>query len=122
MTVSVNLRRTAAGLLLAAILAAGTATHHHFGLADEGEAGKSSESILTRHDPLSRAFHWHAILKIVQEEPCWVCHWNRLFGLGITIAVSLTPSAGDALALLPPRAARSVARFTRLSRGPPSLL
>jgi hypothetical protein len=119
---SVIPRRLAAWALLAAILAAGAAPHRHLGLADEGAGEKASQSVLTTHDPLSRAFHWHAVLKVVQEDACWACHWNRLFSLGSTSACCPALLPGRALALLPPRSALSVARFTRLSRGPPALL
>jgi len=115
-------RRLAAGALAAAVFAAGAAPHRHFDLVDEGAGDKASQSLLTTHDPLSRAFHWHAVLKIVQEEPCWACHWNRVAGLSSTSTYRPALLPGRALALLPPRSARSVARFTRLSRGPPALL
>lgn len=115
-------RRLAAWALAVAVFAAGAAPHRHIGLEDEGAGDKPSQSVLTTHDPLSRAFHWHAVLKIVQEDPCWACHWNRVAGLSSisTYLAALLP--GQALALLPPRSALSVARFTRLSRGPPPLL
>jgi hypothetical protein len=59
---------------------------------------------------------------VVQEDPCWACHWQRVFGLPAAVVPLGTVSPSRALALLPPRAAISVARFTRLSRGPPSVL
>ena len=115
-------RRLAAWALAAVVFAASAAPHRHFGLADEGAGDKASQSVLTTHDPLSRAFHWHAVLKIVQEDACWACHWNRVAGLSSTSAYRPALLPGRALALLPPRSALSVARFTRLSRGPPALL
>ena len=121
MTGSRSLRRTSAWALLAATLTAAAATHQHAGLADP-PVERASETVLSTHNPLSNAGHWHAVLQIVQENACWACHWHRFAGLPYLAPSSLPALAGCAAAVLPPRSAVSVARFTRLSRGPPSVL
>jgi hypothetical protein len=117
---SSRLRRAGTWALLAAVLAAAAMPHRHYGLAEEGAGERPSQSVLTNHNPHSAAFHWHAVLKTLQDEPCWACHWNRLFGVRSADALSPVLLPGRRLAQLPPRSALSVARFTHLSRGPPS--
>lgn len=116
-----SLRLALGWILLAVTLAAGTASHRHSGFGDESAGGERTSSLLTTHNPASVARHWHAVLRVVQEDPCWACQWQRLFGLPITAAPSLPVLSACPIGLLPPRSARSVARFTRLSRGPPVL-
>jgi hypothetical protein len=116
----VSFRRLTGSVVLAAVLAAVTASHHHAVLATDSETG--SEEVVTTHNPSSTASHWHAILKIVPVDPCWACHWSRLFGLPWAAEVSLPAPASRTLNALPPRSAISVARFTRRSRAPPPLL
>jgi hypothetical protein len=113
------LRRTFGCTLLAAMLAAAATPHRHFGPADEGTGQSHSPSVLTHHNPRSTALHWHAVLKTLYPESCWACHWNRLLGLGSADSCSPVLLSTRRLAQLPPRSALSVARFTRLSRGPP---
>jgi hypothetical protein len=116
----VSLRRLTGSALLAAVLAAATASHHHAVLDTDSEA--RSEEVVTTHNPYSNASHWHAILRIVPVDPCWACHWSRLFGLPWAAEASLPALAGRTLNALPPRSAISVAYFTRRSRAPPALL
>jgi hypothetical protein len=112
----------AAWTLVAAILAAAATPHRHAVLSDERPGETDSQSVVTSHNPLANALHWHAVLKTVQEEACWACHWNRLFGAPAAAGVCLPLLPDRALSSLPARSAESVARFTRLSRGPPALL
>jgi hypothetical protein len=114
------IRRLAGCLALLAIIAASATSHHHALLALDSET--SSEEVVTTHNPFSNASHWHAILKVVPLDPCWACHWSRLFGLSWATDVSLPLLASRSLGTLPPRSAISVARFTRRSRAPPTLL
>jgi len=116
------LRRTFGCTLLAAMLAAAATPHRHSGPADDDTRGSTSASVLTHHNPRSTALHWHAVLKTLYPESCWACHWNRLLGLGSADSYSPVLLSGRRLAQLPPRSALSVARFTRLSRGPPKPL
>ena len=115
-----NFRRLVGSLVLAAIMAAVAAPHHHPAFSAESEA--PSEQVVTRHNPYSTASHWHAIIKIIPIDPCWVCHLSRLFGLCSASPTSPAASGSGELNALPPRAAISVARFTRRSRAPPTLL
>jgi hypothetical protein len=113
------IRRLTGSITLAAIVAACAATHHHAALGPESEG--SSEEVVTTHNPLSTASHWHAILKILPVEPCWACHWSRVAGVPPTAAVTRPVVTACKLNALPPRSALSVARFTRRSRAPPDL-
>jgi hypothetical protein len=113
-------RRLLAWALLAATAAAATATHRHAGL--EESTGDGSESVITNHNPRAAAPHLHAVIRTVHEDPCWACHWQRQIGPPSPAPAALPILRGRPLAAPPPRSARSVARFTRLSRAPPSLL
>ncbi|HEY3202205.1 MAG TPA: hypothetical protein VGL03_00970 [Thermoanaerobaculia bacterium] len=114
--------RLVCGTLLATILASSTALHRHAVVDDEAVGKKASESVVTSHNPLSSGPHCHAVLRIVQENACWGCRWQRHFGLSAPAAISLPVLQGRALVALPHRAAVSVGRYSRLSRAPPSLL
>jgi len=115
-------QRCAALALLAVLAGAGSLPHRHSALTDESDAENGSESVQTRHNPQSHSSHWHSVLRTIQEEPCWACHWGRFLGLAATAAPSRPFLPTSVLSLLPPRSAASVARFTRLSRAPPILL
>jgi hypothetical protein len=115
----VVIRRLVVSITLAAIVAACAATHHHAAFGPESET--SSEDVVTTHNPLSTASHWHAILKILPVEPCWACHWSRVAGVPPTAAATGPVVTAGKLNALPPRSVISIARFTRRSRGPPDL-
>jgi cytochrome c5 len=108
--------------LLAAVALAATLPHRHLALSDDSAVERPGENVVTRHDPRSHALHWHAILKIVQEEACWACHWNRILGAPAAGGTPERLAAVGRWSALPARASLSVARYTRLSRGPPALL
>jgi hypothetical protein len=118
-----RLRRIAASALLAATFAGNFAAHHHSLLsADDGSPGREEERAVTRHNPLSRASHWHAVLGFVREHDCVACHNQRLAGLPVE---GCTPAPAVSIRLaLPARAV--LAPASRLlctpSRGPPILL
>lgn len=114
------IRRLAGSITLAAVVAASAASHHHAALGLDSE--KPSEEVVTTHNPLSNASHWHAILKILLVDACWACHWSRIAGVPPAAAVPGPLVTARKLNALPPRSALSVARFTRRSRGPPTLL
>ena len=113
------IRRLTGALTLAAIVAAGSASHHHAVLAADSDA--PSEEVVTTHSPFSTASHLHAILKIVPLDSCWACHWSRVPGMPRIARAALPDFVGRKLNVLPPRSAASVARFTRRSRAPPEL-
>jgi hypothetical protein len=118
----VSLKRIAAFPLLAAAIAGNFATHQHSFLASEDQAGLGEERAVTRHDPFSRASHWHAVLAFVHEHDCVACHHHRLAGLPVQgpdpAPAASSPSANptpSAIALAAPRLSTS-------SRAPPILL
>ncbi len=114
--------RLSAWALAGAVLGASVVPHRHLGLDSEPGVERASTSVLTTHNPLSKASHWHAVLRIVEEDPCWACHWHRIGILSPSAAAIGPVRASRRLAALPPRSAVSVARFTLRSRAPPSLL
>jgi hypothetical protein len=78
-----GLRRIAATALLTAAFAGNFAAHNHSLSADDGSPGREEERVVTRHNPLSRASHWHAVLGFVREHDCIACHNQRLTGLPV---------------------------------------
>jgi hypothetical protein len=118
-----GLRRIAASILLAAALAGNFAAHHHSLLsADDGSPGREEERAVTRHNPLSGASHWHAVLGFVREHDCVACHNQRLPGLPVE-AREAAPAGSIRLALpaLPVLAPVSPLVCTP-ARAPPVLL
>jgi hypothetical protein len=116
------LRRIAACALLAITLAGNFASHHHSLLSSDEGAGRGEERVVTRHNPLSRASHWHAVLAFVHEQECVACHNQRLAGLPV-LAHEMAPAISTKRSL-PIRS--SVAPVAPLlftaSRAPPVLL
>jgi len=117
------LRRIAAGALLAATLSGNFAAHDHSLLAADHEAGgRGEERVVTRHNPLSRASHWHAVLAFVHEHDCVACHNQRLAGIPIQPR-HLEPVTSTKTAVVFPLArARAASLLPPSSRGPPALL
>ena len=116
-----QVRRWAGLALSGALLAAGAAPHRHAGLADEASESRASQSVLTTHNPSSAALHWHAVLKVVQDDACWACRWSRTFAVDSPagVAPALESARFDRPAF---RASDSLRyRLARLSRGPPRL-
>lgn len=116
------MRRTAACALLAVTLAGNFASHHHSLLSSDEGPGRGEERVITRHNPLSRASHWHAVLAFVHEHECVACHNQRLAGLPVQGAE--TGPAVSTLGSLPIQSAVAPAspRLSTASRAPPVLL
>lgn len=112
------LRRLAAGLLLLGALA-GVGLHHHEDLA--GAVGAPSERVLSSHNPLSRATHWHSAVR-VKDDPCLACHGQRAAGLSPEAHDAAVVAAvlfhGSKIAAAPAAAALA----SHGSRAPPALL
>lgn len=73
-------RAAAVSLLVVAALAGSFAEHDHSVFAS-GDSPHPQSHYITRHDPRTRAAHWHAVLKVVQEHECVACHNQRLTGV-----------------------------------------
>lgn len=114
------MRRLHTGFLIAATLAAAAAPHRHEFLADDGALAAHTQ-VVTAHDSVSGASHIHAILRVLEHDPCWTCQFQRHLGPPASHSGLAAMASRRVLAVPPPRAAVSIARFTRLSRGPPSL-
>jgi hypothetical protein len=113
--------RFVARVLLAASLAGVTATHRH-SILEVDASPPSSVSELAPRCELSTTLSFHAIPRIAEGDVCWACHWYRLFAVSPGGVLPEPVDGGEVRGSLPPRAAENVARFTRLSRGPPTLL
>ena len=114
-------RGLVAGFLLAVSLVGATTAHRHSILEDASSTRPAAPQL----DPrcaLSTALSLHAIPRIVERDACWACQWHRLFAVSAGEALPEPVGGGRVQISPPPRAAENVARFTRLSRGPPSLL
>jgi hypothetical protein len=116
-------RAIAVAAQLAAALAGNFAPHHHSLLSTREEISSHVEDrFLTRHDPLSRASHWHGVIAVVHEHDCIACHNHRLPGFLVQrrdtapVASSRTTTAV--------RPARTLAAWSSPggSRAPPDLL
>jgi hypothetical protein len=101
------------------MLVAGTVNHRPADFDDDAP-GRRWSSVVSNHNPAAAARHWHAIIRFLQDEPCWACRWHRALGLPVAAPTSLPDFVHHPLGLLPPRSAATIARFTRLSRGPPA--
>ena len=107
--------------LLAAAIGASAAPHRHLLLEDDSPTGAPERTVLTTHAGRSTT-HWHAVIRVIHADPCWACHWQRHVGLASAVETGFELSIARVQRLLPPRAAVSVARFSRSTRAPPSLL
>jgi hypothetical protein len=119
---SFGIRRLSACALLAVTVAGSFATHHHSLLtADDESGGRGEERVVTRHNPLSRASHWHAVLAFVHEDECVACHNQRLAGLPVQSHDPAAVSSATTAVALPP--ARVLVAFLppSKSRAPPDL-
>ena len=116
------LRRIAASALLAVTLAGNFASHHHSLFSSDEGTGREEERVVTSHNPLSHASHWHAVLAIVHEHECVACHNQRL--AGVPVQGHQTTPAVSARESLPIRfaAAPAAPLLSTASRAPPVLL
>jgi len=116
-------RAATAAVLLAGMLGGVLAYHHHSILAPDTElAASDADQFVTRHDPLSRAAHCHAVIAVVHEQDCVACHAQRLPGaLAPGHQSQAAPSVRTAFARRPERKLAS-ALPTSGSRAPPVLL
>jgi hypothetical protein len=112
-------RRAVAAALLTAMLAAATATHRQSDF-DDDSPGRGSWTVVSTHDPSSHALHLHAVLRVVEDAPCWACQSHRFSILAGAAPIPRPLTASRPLGTMPSRAARAVAGYTRRSRAPPS--
>jgi len=121
------LRAAAACALLAGALVSTLAQHDHSLLQsgdDPSSSATSADRFLTRHDPFSRAVHWHAVLGVEhgRERDCIVCHSQRLPGLLEHKRESAPTAPVLAEATAPDPSLLGAALFPSASRAPPPLL
>ena len=116
-------RAATTAVLLAGMLGSVLAYHHHSILAPDTElAAPDSDQFVTRHDPLSRAAHCHAVIAVVHEQDCVACHVQRLPGaLAQGQQSQAAPSVRTAFVARPERKL-AASLPTSGSRAPPALL
>jgi hypothetical protein len=115
-------RRLVSTLLLAAALAAGTEVHRHPIFAEDPGAAAPASQVITSHREQPGGPHVHAVLRIVERESCWSCHWQRIFPVPSREPLPEPVRPSKTLVRLAPRSVADIARLTRLSRGPPVLV
>jgi hypothetical protein len=118
-----QLRRLVAGVLLGAVIASAGGLHVHesfAGLVSPAAPG-APERVVSNHSPLSKASHWHSVVRF-DEHPCLACHSHRMAGLAgdasLPFPILIASVANDEVASKPV----SIASFANGSRAPPSLL
>jgi hypothetical protein len=113
-------RRLVARLLLTVSLVGATTAHHH-SILEDASAGRTASPVLDPRCDLAQTLSLHAVHRIVERETCWACHWLRHLAPPSDAALPEPIGSDRTLSRLPARAAVSVARFTKLTRGPPAL-
>ena len=117
-----SLRRLGSGILLAAVFAASGGFHHHERLSGftRPEAPSSPEQVVSNHSPLSKASHWHSVVRAA-DDTCLTCHGQR-FAAETAPAHDPAPADVDLFAShCAPRDAARPDRFGDPTRGPPSV-
>ncbi len=113
-----SLKRLVVGGLLAAVLASAGGIHHHPDLARISAAG--GERVLSTHDPLEKASHWHSVIR-GHEHSCLACHLHRFAAIPER-AHDPTPAHADQfVSHAAPQRASQVFRLSDPTRGPPAL-
>lgn len=115
-------RQAAALALLAVTLAGNFAAHHHSLLFSDDDSGRGEDRVVTRHNPLSHASHWHAVLAFVHEHECVACHNQRLPGLPIKGHEPLPSVSARCAPPIRPGLAPTEPLLSTASRAPPNLL
>lgn len=122
MSASPGLRRLGSGILLAAVFAAAAGFHQHERLAGfTGPAAQgSSGRVVSGHSPLSKASHWHSVVRAA-DDTCLACHGKR-FAAVAERALGPAPAHVNLFASHPaPQRAARPHRFGDPTRGPPSV-
>jgi hypothetical protein len=116
-------RAATAALLLAGMLGSVLAYHNHSILAPDTElAAPDADQFVTRHDPLSRAAHCHAVIAVVHEQDCVACHAQRLPG-ALAQSHQSEPASSVRTGFVPrPERKLAASLPTSGSRAPPVLL
>ena len=116
-------RRFVGGLLVAATALVFAAPHRH-ALSDFSDAEgmiAGGERVVSSHDPLSRASHWHAS-RIVKDDDCIACRAHR-FSAPFRMDSVPAPVLGSPFACAPQTDnLASRLQTPSASRAPPSLL
>ena len=116
-----HFRRLAAGVLLAAVGAAVGGFHQHQSLSGLiSPAPGSSERVVSHHSPLSKASHWHSVVRS-DEHPCLACHAHRFAAVIRGAHGHAAVAVGLFVSHAAPLGAAFLSRLGDPTRGPPSL-
>lgn len=122
MSTPVCRRLLALALLVPALLAAGEGLHHHETLAALlSPAGAGDTRVVSSHNPLSRACHWHASV-LVHEDPCVACSVHRAGGLPAEVGFEPALTASFRARAFTASIRPSFSLLALGSRAPPALL
>ena len=116
-------RRLTGGALLLAILLLAGGLHNHADLAAIASAGFSPSGgnhVLSGHSPLSKASHWHSIVR-APDDACLACQAQRHAAV-VSRTPGLVPETAGLFVSHPvPQGTAPVFRLGDPSRGPPSV-
>ena len=117
-----SLRRLGSGILLAAVFAASGGFHQHERLSGftRPAAPGSPESVVSAHSPLSKASHWHSVVRDA-DDTCLACHGKRFAALTGRAHGPAPATLDHFVSHSAPQAAASASRFGDPTRGPPSV-
>jgi hypothetical protein len=117
-----HLRRLAAGILLAAVIASAGGLHIHESLSGliSPTAPGASDRFVSNHSPLSKASHWHSIVR-ADDHPCLACHAHRFAAVMRGAHGPAAVALGLFVSHAAPVRAAFLSRLGDPTRGPPSL-
>jgi len=113
------LRFIAASALLVATFAGNFAAHDHSIFSAGDGSARSEDRTLSRHNPLSRASHWHAVIAVVHEHACVACKNQRLVGLPVQGSAQAPSASTQAPIALRPARERLASLSPPGARAPP---
>jgi hypothetical protein len=110
-------------VLVAVICAFAGAPHNH-SIAElgVGSSAAGGERAVTSHNPRSAASHWHAVIRLIKEDPCLACQWHRLPGACPPAQAALHVLSVASANRTPVPTVRSASLNGPSSRAPPVLL
>lgn len=113
-------KRFLAGWLLLATLGAAGGLHHHDIFAGFEAGHPGAARVVSNHDPLSKASHWHAGTR-ASDDPCLACHVHRFAAMVMRAQGSAPVATGLFVIHAVPQGAAPVFLLGDPTRGPPVL-
>jgi hypothetical protein len=105
--------------LLAAVLASAGGIHNDPGFARISAAGGGGDRVISAHDPLEKASHWHSVIR-GHEHSCLACHLQRYEAIPARAHDPAPAHADQFVSHAAPQSEAQVFRLGDPTRGPPS--